>query len=166
MRLPSGNSYSITRQGEKVRRVRGEKEKRDMWLKRHKDKSRLSLLNSHLHFKVIVIEELLVHSLCVSIDSSQENSKGQKCKVLVDTQTKYTKYSIRRNKNQSNKITPVCNCWWAINTLNNFYIRNVTSKNKDGRNHKYNLITNKCFMSLYQTIATWHSRLGCDFVYS
>lgn len=59
----------MEREGSSVFKVQHKME--DVAMRRKKKKE------SHLHFKVIVIEELLVHCLGVRVDGPQENSGRQ-----------------------------------------------------------------------------------------
>lgn len=59
---------------------------------------------SHLYFKVVVIEELLVHCLGVRVDSSQENSGGQK--KIEHTHEQSTQRGSVLNKNKYYKREP------------------------------------------------------------
>lgn len=49
----------------------------------HKIKPATTHNHAYLHFKVIVIEELLVHSVCIGVDRSQEHSNGQNHRHLL-----------------------------------------------------------------------------------
>lgn len=67
---------------------------------------------SYLYFKIIIIEELLVHSVCVGIDGPQEHSDRQKCTHLLYKPKQNTQIKWRRIKEKRTsmlqKITPSC----------------------------------------------------------
>lgn len=65
---PSGSSYSKARQNS---------EKEEVCKEIYVESMQLGFI-TYLHFKVIIIEELLVHGVSVDINGSQEHSNGPK----------------------------------------------------------------------------------------
>ncbi len=63
-----------------------------------------------MYFKVVVTEELLVHSVCIGIDGSQEHSNGQRHTHLLYTHKPNISSRIVSSEIEINatKITSFC----------------------------------------------------------